>query len=103
MLAHQDDSDLRRDTSFCKDIVSSSEQSHNPNVCVAVIFVPIFQLSMERRIENAEEKKETPQTAKWIRKYPLSWQEQTQLLCGTSTSKDRSAWKCGSLTCNLLC
>nr|DAZ06208.1 MAG TPA: YyzF-like protein [Caudoviricetes sp.] len=26
--------------SFCKDIVSSSEQSHNQNICVAVIFVP---------------------------------------------------------------
>ena len=26
--------------SFCKNIVSSSEQAHNQNVCVAVIFVP---------------------------------------------------------------
>ena len=40
VLAHQDDSDLRRDTTFCKDIVSSSETVHNPNICVAVIFVP---------------------------------------------------------------
>ena len=29
---------------FSKDIVSSSEQLHNQNVCVAVIFVPIFTL-----------------------------------------------------------
>ena len=43
MLAHQDDSGLRRDTRFARIIVSSSEQAHNQNICVAVIFVPNFK------------------------------------------------------------
>ena len=43
MLAHQDDSDLRRDTRFARIIESSSEQVHNQNICVAVIFVPNFK------------------------------------------------------------
>lgn len=43
MLAHQGDSGLRRDTRFARIIVSSSEQAHNQNICVAVIFVPNFK------------------------------------------------------------
>ena len=36
--------DLRRDTSFHKNIVSSSERLHNQNICVVVIFVPILYI-----------------------------------------------------------
>ena len=40
---HKDGSYLRRDTRFALNIVSSSEQAHNQNICVAVIFVPNFK------------------------------------------------------------
>ena len=42
---------------FSKNIVSSSERLHNQNICVAVIFVPIFAFFTERRNNNAEDEK----------------------------------------------
>ena len=50
--------------SFCKDIVSSSEAAHNPNICVAVIFVPNFKRKVilwENYEQENVEKETTPE------------------------------------------